>query len=117
MGGTSRLDSVRPKMSRCIIKQQTLDWSTKDQYAELRNFELEVSNMLQNFNLGQTERVLNIKNWLGKEGLQLIATLTQEEQEACNDKKGLFKTLNKNFKPQYNETIKSFSILQIGHAV
>ena len=48
-----------------------------------------------------------IKNWLGREGLQLIAPLTQDEQEACNNEKGLFKILNRKFKPQYKETIKS----------
>ena len=32
--------------------------------------------------------------------------LTDEEQEACNNKKSLFDPLNKTFKPQYNETIK-----------
>ena len=32
--------------------------------------------MLQNYNLGQTEKVFVIKNWLGREDLQLIATLT-----------------------------------------
>ena len=65
--------------------------------------------MLQNFNLSQRKRISVIKNWLGREGQQLIATLTQEEQEACNNEKGLFKTLNKKLKPQYNETIKSFN--------
>ena len=48
-----------------------------------------------------------IKNWLGREGLQLIATLTKEEQDVYNDEKGLFETLRKNFKPQFNEMIKS----------
>ena len=43
---------------------------------------LEVSNMLQNYNLGQTEQVSIIQNWLGRDGLQLIATLTKEKQEA-----------------------------------
>ena len=46
---TSRPDNAGPKMSRPIMKQPMCDWSTKDKYAELRNFELEVSNMLQNF--------------------------------------------------------------------
>ena len=41
----------------------------KDKYAELKNFRVEVSNMLQNFNLTQTERVLIINSWLGREGL------------------------------------------------
>ena len=91
--GTSRPDYVRPKMSGPIMKQPTFDWSSKDKYAELRNFKLEIGNMLQNFNLGPKERVLVIKNWPGREGPQLIAILTQEEQE---DEKGLFETLNKN---------------------
>ena len=53
--------------------------------------------MLQNFNISQTERVSIIKkNWLGRQGLQLLETLTQAEQEACNDEEGLFKILNKN---------------------
>ena len=41
--------------------------------------------MLQNLNLGQTERVSVIKNWLGREGLQQKATLTEKEKEACID--------------------------------
>ena len=57
--------------------------------------------------MGQTEIVSVIKNWLAREVLLQIAPLTQEEQEACNDEKGLFKTLNKYIKPQYNETLKS----------
>ena len=48
-----------------------------------KNFQLEVSNMLQNYNLGQTERVSVIKNWLGREGLQHMVNLTKEEQNAC----------------------------------
>ena len=93
--GTSRPNNIRPKMSGPIMKQSTFDWGTKDKFAELQHFKLEVNNMLQNFNLGQTERVSVIKNWLGREGLQLIATLTQEEHEAGNDEKGLFETINK----------------------
>ena len=98
--GTSRPDNMGPKMMGHIMKQPTFDLSTKDKYAELRHFKLEVSNILQNFNLGQTERVSFIRNWLGRDILQLIATLTQEEQLACNDKKSLFETLNKKLKPQ-----------------
>ena len=48
-----------------------------------------------------------IKNWLGRESLQLIATLTKEEQDACNDKKGQLETVTKKFKPQFNKTITS----------
>ena len=104
--GTSRQDNAEPRMSGPIMKEPTFDKNTKDKYAELRSFKLEVSNMLQTFNLGQIERLLVIKNWQGREGLQLIATLTQEEQESCNDEKGLFDTIDKQFKPHWNETIK-----------
>ena len=61
----------------------------------------------------EVERVSVIKNWLGREGLWLIATLTQKEQEACNDEKGLFETLNKKFKQQCNETIKSHQVCKL----
>ena len=62
--------------------------------------------MLWNYNVGQTEKVSVIKNWLGGEGLQLIATLTKKEQDMANDEKSLFETLNKKIKPQFNKTIK-----------
>ena len=48
-----------------------------------------------------------MKNWLGREGLHLTATLAQDNQEACNNEKGLFDTFTRKFKPQYNDTIKS----------
>ena len=51
--GTSRQDSAEPKIHGPIMKEPTFDQSTKDKYAELRNFKLEVSNMLESFNLGQ----------------------------------------------------------------
>ena len=79
----------------------------------MQNFELEVSNLLQNYNLGQTERVSVIKNWLGREGLQLIATLRKEEQNVCNDDKSLFEALRKKFKPQFNELIKSLQFCKL----
>ena len=72
--------NTRPKMSGPIMKQPTFHRSTNEKYAELRNFMVQVSGMLQNVNLGQTEGVSVIKNWLGREGLQLIVTLTQEEE-------------------------------------
>ena len=50
---------------------------------------------MQHYNLDQMEKVSIIKNWLGREGLQLIGTLTQDEQKACNNEKGLFDMLNK----------------------
>ena len=89
------------------MKQPTFDWSAKDKYAKLRNFKLKVKNMFQNFNISQAEKVLILKNWLGRQGLQLLETLMEAEQESCNNEEGLFKILNTKFKLQYNEIIKS----------
>ena len=63
--------------------------------------------MLQNFNISQQERVSIIKNWLGRQGLQLLETLIQTKREACYDEEGLFEILNTMLRPQYNEKIKS----------
>ena len=100
-------------MSRPIMKLSEFNWSTKDKYEELHNFKLEVSNMLQNYNLGKTEKVLVIKNWLGREGLPPIATLTGEGHKACNNEKSLLDTLNRKFKPQDNKTIKSLQFCKL----
>ena len=76
-------------------------------YAELRKLRMKVMDMFQNYKICQTERVPIIKNWLNRKSLQLFETLTQGEQQACNEEEHLFETLNNKFKLQYNETIKS----------
>ena len=51
--------------------------------------------MLQIFYISQTERVWIIKKtWLGRQGLQLLETLTQAEHDACHSKDCVFKMLN-----------------------
>ena len=67
-----------------IIKPLKFDWNSTDKYIVLRNFWLEVKNMFQNYRIRQTERDPIIKHWLGRQNLQLIESLTQTEQEACN---------------------------------
>ena len=57
---------------------------------------MEVKSIFQNCSINQAERVPVIKNWLSRQGLQLLETLTQAEQELCNADKGLFETLSKN---------------------
>ena len=39
-------ENVGSRVSGPIMKQPTFDWYSKDKYAELRNFKLEVKNML-----------------------------------------------------------------------
>ena len=53
--GTARAENMGPRMSRPIMQQPTSDWSAKDKYAELRNFKVEVQNVLQNCNISQNE--------------------------------------------------------------
>ena len=68
---------------------------------------LEVNNILQSYNVYNTEKLTIIKNLLGIQGLQFIKTLTQAEQELCNAMKGLSGTLSDKFYMKYNEIIKS----------
>ena len=49
-----------------------------------------------------------VKNFLAKQGLQLLVSFTQAQQEVCNTEKDHFEMLNNKFKPQYNETVKSW---------
>ena len=55
----------------------------------------------------QTERIATTKNWLGRNSLQFLETLTQAEKDRHNMTKGLFNTVIQIFKLQYNKTIKS----------
>ena len=103
--GTERAENAGPRMGGPIMKQPTFNWSAKDKYVKLRS-KLEVKNILQNVNTSQMERVSIIRNWLSQQSLQILETTAQGEQEAYNEE-GLFKVLNKKFKPQYNETIKT----------
>ena len=59
---TVRAENVGPRVSEPIMKWPTFDRSAKDKYAKQRNFKIEVKNMLQNFNISQTERVLIVQN-------------------------------------------------------
>ena len=72
-------------MSGPIMKQPTFGWGAKDKYAKLRNIKLEVKDTLQNFDISQTERELIIKNRPGRQSLQLLEILMQDEQEAYSD--------------------------------
>ena len=108
-----RSQNVGPKLSRLIMKQLTFDLNTMNKYAELRNFRLWVKNMFQNYKISQAERVPFIKNWLGRQDLQLLESLAQAEVEAHNTPEGIFEMLNNKWKPQYNETIMSLQFFKL----
>ena len=72
----------------------------QDRYAELLNFEMKFTYILETkaYALTDEENVPVIKNWLGWEGLQLIKTFTYERKEKCRVHKGLLSLLNNKFK-------------------
>ena len=46
---------------------------------------MEVTNIFltEHYDFGAAEKVPTAKKWLGREGLQLVQTLKQVEQESC----------------------------------
>ena len=54
-----------------------------------------------------------VKNWLGRNGLHYIESLTEGEKEVCSTLEGLCDTLATKFRPQYNETIKSLQFRKL----
>ena len=93
-----------PKIGSPAMKQLTFDWSGQEKYSKLKTFRLELNNVLLTYNTPETDKLAGVKNWLG---LQYLETLSTVEKEMCHTLEGLFETLSNEFKPQYNETIKS----------
>ena len=80
MTSAARAENIGHRMPGPIMKQPTFDWSAKDKYVKLRNFKLEVKNMLQNFNISQNRKSINYKKtWPSRQDLQLLETLMQVE--------------------------------------
>ena len=84
-----------------------------DKYAELRHFRLEGNSILQSYNMNNTEKIVIIKNWLVWQGIHIIETIMQADQELCNTVDGLFENLNKKFHWQYYEIIKSLQCCKL----
>ena len=59
------------------------------------------------------DKVPIIKNWLGREGLQLINTFTNSDKETCKTAEGLISLLGEKFKPLCNETILSLQYCKL----
>ena len=62
--------------------------------------------MLYTYNTQEQDKIVLVKNRLSRKGLHCIESLTEVEKQACSTLQGLFDTLGKKFRPQYNETIK-----------
>ena len=73
--------SMGPKIGIPTLKQTTVTWSPTDQSKEFRNIKLEMYNIFQTYNTNNADKVNIIKNWLGRQGLQFLESITQEEHE------------------------------------
>ena len=78
-------------------------------YIELHNFDMEVMNILgmNAYELTDEEKIPVIKNWLGREGEQLVKAFSNEEKEICKRAKRLFSILSQKFKPCHNRILLS----------
>ena len=81
-----------------------LECSREEKYVELLSFEMEVISILQSkaYEVTEEEKFPMIKNWLGREALQLIQTFMNSEKEACKTVEGLFCMLSEKFNPHSN---------------
>ena len=96
-----------------MLKQPQFNWEAADKYSEWNAFTLEVRNVLSTYNAQEQDKIALIKNWVGRKGLHYIERLTEEEKQPCSTLQGLFDTLAKQFRPQFNETIKSLQFRKL----
>ena len=96
-----------------MLKQPQFNWEAADKYSEWKAFTLEVRNKLSTYNAQEQDKIALVKNWLGRKGLHYIESLTETEKQACSTLQGLFDTLAKKFRPQFNETIKSLQFRKL----
>ena len=69
--------------------------------------------MLSTYNTQEQDKIALVKNCLGRKGLHYIESLTETEKQASSTLQGLFGTLAKKFRPQFNETIKSLQFRKL----
>ena len=62
-------DGSGPKIGGPTMKQLMFDWNAQDKYSALKTFRLEVKNSLSIHNTPPTDKLVLIKNWLGRKGL------------------------------------------------
>ena len=51
-----------PKIGRPAMKQPGFNWGAEDKYSELKNFRLEVNNILATYNTPQAEQLATVKS-------------------------------------------------------
>ena len=90
------------------MKQPQFNWDMADNYTEWKE-----RNVISTYNACEQEKIVMVKNWLGRKGLHYIESLTEAEKQVCGTLQGLIDTLAKKFRSQYNETIKSLQFRQL----
>ena len=70
-------------MESCYLKSQDLTVVCWTGYVKVLNFQLEVMNILETraYDIYDEEKILGIRNWLGKEGLLPMETFTKLQRD------------------------------------
>ena len=59
-------NATGPEQGGPTLKQPTFDWEALAKYTELKTFKPEVSNVLSTYGMPQAEKLVVVKNWLGR---------------------------------------------------
>ena len=102
-----------PKLGGPALRQPQFNWEATDKYTEWKAFILELRNTLSTYNAQDQDKIVIVKNWLGRWGLHYLESLTEAEKWVCDTLLALFDTLSAKFKPQFNETIKSLQFRKL----
>ena len=81
--------SLQEAQKGMAAKQPSFDWNAPNKYLELLYFEMEVRNIPETkmYIVTEEEEVPIIKNWVGREGSQLIQTFTIPKRSRQNSKR------------------------------
>ena len=88
--------------------------NAQERSTESLNFEMEFTNILETkaYELTDKEKVPIIRDWLGRESMQLIKTFTNEETKMENCK-GPFSMSSNKFKPYHNRIVSSLKYFKL----
>ena len=107
-------EAHRQKHGRPAMKQPSFNWNVPDKYVELLNSKWRSeTHSTKIYKVTEKEKVLIIKKWLGREGLQLLQIFVNTKKEVCKTVKGLFSILVGKFQPHHNEIILSLQYCKL----
>ena len=88
-------EAHKHRYGRPALRKAFFNYFAPVRYAELLSFEMGVTNILQTntCKLTKEEKVSIVKNWLGREGLQLIQIFNNSEKEVSKSAERMFTRL------------------------